>query len=164
MDDTDFLAQVAGNIAKRPRSEVEEAAGQARVLVVFPEGRAHAVAASREDPWLWEVVRALVELLRQRDPEALKESPLFDWIVDVAVGMEKPRRPGPGEWKTYSRDGQIGLAVYYLRLGGHTVESAFDTVGLRLKLEPDNVHRIWYSERNADLRERLRKFLGSNTG
>ena len=63
--------------------------------------------ANRRDDWaLWiegtdcdrlasKVVHALVAHLRVRDPELLKQPPLFDWILDVNLGI-RPGRPSRG--------------------------------------------------------------------
>ena len=134
------------------------------------EGTAEVLApmlAEQPDSWaLWiegtdydrmasRVVHALVAHLRVRDPELLKQPPLFDWILDVKLDI-RPGRPSSGGRDARAhrfRNMLIAEAVRRIRdlchLPATTMgepRSACHVVATRLCEKYETIVTIWKNE------------------
>ena len=113
------------------------------------------VEESRDDPRAWEVVRRLVESLRHNHPEALRVPPLWDWVLDAAVGPGKPKGSGGRREQYRLRDLEIVKTIYALRDLGHSVEEASRQVAGRIHSPNEEmIRKIWKRPEYKKYRER----------
>ena len=78
------------------------------------------IKASKQDSLAWDVLKIVVERLRERNPDELKASPLIDWVLDVALGKRsRPRRPrGQDPLENRFRDLMIAATIEGIRKSG----------------------------------------------
>ncbi|MCY4430789.1 MAG: hypothetical protein OXC11_10430 [Rhodospirillales bacterium] len=86
------------------------------------------IAVSREDPFAWAILQALLRRLKHETPESLSASeeqlPIFrvgfdalnDWAREVASGeLQKPTRPGRDRRKLQMENAAIVATVNFIR-------------------------------------------------
>ena len=139
----------------------------AEQLVEEPDEWDAWITHADDDYLFWKTVQALVEILWKRDPEALRQGPLFYWMVYVTLSVEPTAPKGrDGRLKEF-RSLVSAVTVDRLRnlpdgpvtwSGSHDdsacwlVADRLKSMGERWALKPDTVHRIWkkYRQRIND--------------
>lgn len=118
-----------------------------------------------EDDYLsWKTVQALVEVLWDRDREALRRGPLFYWMVKVTLSVEPTSQAPQGRDRRFKQFRSMVVAVTVDRLrnlpGGPVIWSELKDSACRLvadrltgmgstwALQPDSVYKIWKSYRS----------------
>lgn len=88
-----------------------------------PERWVAYVEASRDNLFVWEIVRQAVKELLEQDPAPLSSGPLHEWVLEY-LGETKPSRPIGGDpWLFRFRDVTIAGAVRSLERLGFTPTS-----------------------------------------
>lgn len=145
LDKLEFVLADSGQ-----RTADELASDIAEQLVDEPDEWERWVSYSDDDYLSWKIVQALVAALRERDPECLQRPPLFDWVVDAALGIEPLRPRGADERLNRFSKMVIALTVDRLRnlpngpvIWSERGDSACDLVAERVGLKPDTVRKTW---------------------
>ena len=138
----------------------------AEQLVEEPDRWDAFITYADDDYLFWKTLQALVEILWKRDREALRQGPLFYWMVCVTLSSEPTAPRGRDRRLKEYRNLMSAVTVDRLRNlpGGPVIwselrDSACRLVSDRLKsmgqgwdLEPNSVHKIWnqYRQRLDD--------------